>query len=354
MINHLGLVTSNLCTNKCTYCYRGPQPPFQMSLDIAKKAIDETLEQLETPPLRITFLGGEPMIMFPKLLQPLMDYYRNYPIEWTICSNGQIAREEWLSFLSEFDLRFALSLDGVQKAHDMNRITKTNKPTWQTVMDNLPLLFHYFPKMSIQATFNAQTIEYLYESYLFHETLGFEEWYYAPDIYTPWPDIALQCLAQQLDKLVKYYLTSPESPRFNLIDNYLSKEKEKRGNARFKAGEHNLLVDPTGWYKISRLSAAESTKEIDMDFLIPSIKEANIFFDKWGHDADQLYYANQDERICKNCPAKGLCTTPQTAANEHQKRLALIQPPIQCYQKRLLYLAVERYKHLNEREVFYD
>lgn len=354
MINHLGLVTSNLCTNKCVYCYRGPQLPYQMSLEIAIKAVKETLDQLEKPPLRITFLGGEPMIMYLKIIHPLMNYFKNEKIEWTICSNGQIAKEEWLDFLAQFKTTFALSLDGIQKAHDQNRVTRTGKPTWQIVMNNLPLLFKYFPDMSIQATFNEQTIEYLYESYLFHETLGFKEWYYAPDIYTPWSNIALQCLSQQLDKLVKYYLTSPESPRFNLIDNYLSEKKEKRGNARFKEGEHNVLVDPTGWYKISRLSAAESTERIDQDFYIPSIREANLFFEKWGKDADQRYYANQHINICQDCPAKDLCTTPHNAANDFQKELALIQSPIQCYQKRLLYLAIERYRHLNERNFYYD
>ena len=131
------------------------------------------------------------MVMFVKLLKPLLEHYENYNIKWIICSNGQIAVPEWLEFLSKHDIRFALSLDGIQEAHDFNRITKTGQPTWQKVMDNLPILFKYFPDMHIQATFSPETIPFLYESYLFHEKLGFKEWYYAPDIYTHWPHKSL-------------------------------------------------------------------------------------------------------------------------------------------------------------------
>lgn len=205
------------CNLKCKYCFV-TQSPHYMTLDIAKKAIDWAYKNLEfikqnnlnngIKENNLTFFGGEPMLCFDSIIKPLIEYIKEKKyntFNYSITTNGTLLNEERLKFLYDNKINILLSIDGNEITQNYNRPCKDKtKNSFDLVMKNIPILLDYFPYTTFRATIYENTCQYLFENYLFAQTIGFKKAFFIPDSRGKWKQKNIEILKEQLQKITLY------------------------------------------------------------------------------------------------------------------------------------------------------
>jgi uncharacterized protein len=129
--NRLGvwLHITNQCNLRCTYCYVW-KSQNKMSEETAKKSIKKIITDAQKHGFRkitIKFSGGECLLEFPLVLD-LVNLGRKFAkqakieIDFVVLTNGVLLTEEVAKKLKEANIRAAVSLDGLEKYNDLQRI----------------------------------------------------------------------------------------------------------------------------------------------------------------------------------------------------------------------------------------
>ena len=140
-------VTEN-CNFRCSYCVYGGEyknhrthSSKTMTWDVALPAIDEFLTHSGGAESRvISFYGGEPLLNLPLIRQCVSHVRRNYgdmEVKFSLTTNGLLMKDGVADFLATENFMIILSLDGPEEIHDRHRRTKTDKPTWKEITDNI-------------------------------------------------------------------------------------------------------------------------------------------------------------------------------------------------------------------------
>lgn len=148
------------CNLDCVYCcYSGKFEGHRshgnriMSLDIAKKAIRQLLDQEPARQGRypITFYGGEPLLEFD-LLRECVRFAkedaarRGKRVRFSITTNGTLLDDKVADFLVEHDFLILVSLDGCRETHDRYRVFPNGKGSFDLVERNLLRFRDKYPK----------------------------------------------------------------------------------------------------------------------------------------------------------------------------------------------------------------
>ena len=124
------LILTHRCNLNCSYCYEKYKSNRNMSIDDAKKYVEEQVHYVETSSqyewLVVELFGGEPLLRF-ELIRELLDWTRTQawtvPVMYMITTNGTLLNEEkqeW--FRRNRDLVvIGMSYDGSEKNQLMNR-----------------------------------------------------------------------------------------------------------------------------------------------------------------------------------------------------------------------------------------
>ena len=224
------------CNLACIYCFV-QQKPHYMPLDIAKQAVDFIvnnynikkergwLRTQETK--RITFFGGEPMLMFDQIIVPLIEYIENnYDInefKFDITTNGTLLSEERLIFMKKYNISILLSIDGDKETQDYNRPCKDcNSSSFNLVSKNIPFILKYFPDTVFRSTVYKDTIKNLFQNYLYAEEIGFKNYICIPDSRSQnWTEEDLENYKNEIFKIMMYYLSyyvNNELPKLNFYN----------------------------------------------------------------------------------------------------------------------------------------
>lgn len=127
-LRELTLNITNKCNLKCNYCFEHNKNGYQMSDDIAIKALDKCYNNYELhkdemkAPFMVNFFGGEPFLNF-SLMENLMKYARqkNYDIEFGVTTNLTILTDHMIDVIEEYELGMLISIDGIREIHNRNR-----------------------------------------------------------------------------------------------------------------------------------------------------------------------------------------------------------------------------------------
>lgn len=107
------LMTTYACQLRCVYC-RVDRGPRRMDLATARRGVDFLLAS-RADRLVLNFFGGEPLLAWD-LVRRAARYARERcggrPLRLNLTTNGLLLDDEKLEFLSGFDSRVHLSLDG--------------------------------------------------------------------------------------------------------------------------------------------------------------------------------------------------------------------------------------------------
>ncbi|MBA4384812.1 MAG: hypothetical protein C0410_08755 [Anaerolinea sp.] len=212
------------CNLRCRYCYEPNKSRDRyMSLATAQKVVIEYMEkENEFDGVQFDFFGGEPMLAFD-LIRELVDWFhtRSWRKEhlFFIGTNGTILTEKMKSWLVQNKdcVWLGISLDGNKIAHDLNRSN-----SYDLLMRNLPFFRENWPTQPAKMTISAETIPYVAESIIeleemeipFSANIVFEDIWGTPEQKVALLDI----YAQQLDRLVEYYVVHSDLVPARIVD----------------------------------------------------------------------------------------------------------------------------------------
>ena len=185
--NRILFVNSYVCNMNCPYCMHAQHKKnkhitsnMSFGIERSKNLFDLLIKESPYEKIQITFSGGEPLVFFNDYLIPMIKYIRqsktNKRIVIDLFTNGTLLNKENILFFKKYNVRIGVSYDGHcgQKYRDEH--------TQQRVENNLKLGATLAPEIfSIASTFDRNTFQYMYDSFLTCEQLGIKYWSFAVD-----------------------------------------------------------------------------------------------------------------------------------------------------------------------------
>lgn len=179
------------CQLICKYCYLvGKNTHERMPFETAKQSIDyllDTPEHSSEPAVVFEFIGGEPFLEID-LIDKICDYIKTQlfvknhhwfnAYRFSFSTNGiNYHTKKVQDFIKKnySHISIGITIDGTQKKHDLNRIYKNGKGSYDDVLKNIPLWLEQFPGAGTKVTISSADIPYVCESVLHLYSLGIEE-----------------------------------------------------------------------------------------------------------------------------------------------------------------------------------
>ena len=177
------------CQLACKYCYLvGKNTQERMGWEVAKQAVDYILSHETDFPeeaVEWDFIGGEPFLEID-LIDRICDYiktelfrrehhwFNHYHFGFT--TNGlNYNCDKIQKFIqkNKSHLHIAITIDGTEQKHDMNRIYKNSgRGSYQDVVKNIALWIEQFPHVGTKVTISSEDIPYIKESVLHLYSIG--------------------------------------------------------------------------------------------------------------------------------------------------------------------------------------
>jgi uncharacterized protein len=179
--------TGAICNLDCAYCFFldkevfYPGSKFRMSDDMLEQYIRQLIESHQTDQVSIAWQGGEPTLMgldFYRKAMAVAEKYRRTGMTFlhTMQTNGTLLTDEWAEFFKEHNFLIGLSIDGPRELHDIYRVDKGGKPTFDKVMRGLRLLQKHGVEYNLLTTVNRVNGDYPLEVYRFLRDEARTDW----------------------------------------------------------------------------------------------------------------------------------------------------------------------------------
>ncbi len=170
--------TGAACNLDCAYCFfldkevLYPGSKFRMSDSLLEQYIRQLIESHQADEVAIAWQGGEPTLMgldFFRRAMALAEKYRRPGMTFlhTIQTNGTLLDDDWAAFFKEHDFLIGISIDGPRELHDVYRVDKGGRPTFDKVMRGLRLLQKHGVEYNVLTTVNRVNADYPLEVYRF-------------------------------------------------------------------------------------------------------------------------------------------------------------------------------------------
>ncbi|MDQ7065085.1 MAG: anaerobic sulfatase-maturation protein [candidate division KSB1 bacterium] len=159
-----------ICNLDCKYCfylekeklYPG-QSNWVMADEVLEAFIRQKIESSRAPVELFAWQGGEPTLLgvdfFRRVVALQKKYTNGKKIENAFQTNGILLDDEWCEFLAENRFLVGLSIDGPAELHDLYRVNKGDRPTFEEVMRGL----EYLKKHGVE--FNTLTVVHRQSAY---------------------------------------------------------------------------------------------------------------------------------------------------------------------------------------------
>lgn len=151
------------CNLKCWYCYENHIANSMMSFETAEKIIKHIKLQFRTTNFKriyLSFFGGEPLLN-KKVIRVIIEKTKNFALENNIgmgisfTTNGTLFSDSFIDFLSEFNVKFQITLDGDKELHNKTRFYKTSyKGSYEHILQNLKKITDIIENASISLRIN--------------------------------------------------------------------------------------------------------------------------------------------------------------------------------------------------------
>lgn len=163
-LSQLKLNVSGGCNLACSYCYANygkynEEKTGKMTKTTVKDSINK-LTSIYKGIREISFFGGEPL-MNANIIEYTINYIENelglkQKIAYSVDTNGTINIKR--KFLEKLTVN--VSIDGLKNYHDKFRRTRDNKPTYDTIKNNLKDIKEKIPgfKYGIQCTYTPDML----------------------------------------------------------------------------------------------------------------------------------------------------------------------------------------------------
>lgn len=168
-LERLTLTVSNVCNLGCSYCYASGGSYYNanglmMTKETAFNAINKAVRSYSHIG-HINFFGGEPTLN-REIIEIVCEYvfflYKRgvlkYLPSFGITTNGFALSDKMLTVLNHYNFSVTLSLDGPREIHDLNRLTKSGKGSYNNIVKNIKKLLSNGIDIEFECTY---TIDHL-------------------------------------------------------------------------------------------------------------------------------------------------------------------------------------------------
>jgi len=177
-IHVLAKPTGAICNLNCSYCFflnkaqLYPGSDFRMSDEVLEHYLRQLIESHRTNRVTVAWQGGEPTLMgldFYRRALAFQDRFQRPGMifENTMQTNGTLLNDEWCKFFRQHGFLIGISIDGPRQLHDIYRVDKGGKPTFDRVMRGLRLLQKHGVEYNILTTLNRHNADHPLEVYRF-------------------------------------------------------------------------------------------------------------------------------------------------------------------------------------------
>lgn len=149
----LELAITDACNLGCSHCMHfknagienTASPTLNMSIDVAKNAIDEFVKEARKKQwnkIRVHFGNGEPLLNW-KTLSFCIEYcesIKDISFEYAMNSNLTLLTDKKVEFLAKYKVGIATSIDGLKESNDLIRVDQAGKGTFDKIIDRIHLL----------------------------------------------------------------------------------------------------------------------------------------------------------------------------------------------------------------------
>ncbi|WP_425447635.1 radical SAM protein [Dethiothermospora halolimnae] len=229
------LVTEN-CNLACKYCFEKHNKKV-MSKEVIHRGLEllcDGAKRQGRDSFHAMIFGGEPLL-HPHLVEEILKYglelQRRNNINFTasLITNATIMNDEIFRILLEYrdkvDLSTQLSVDGIKKVHDMYRVTKDGKGSFQLIEDNIEKFKQIYKNRSgmltVHGVVNKKALPYLFESYrYFKEEWGFNEIWFMPLHEDDWTIEDIDIYRKELNKIADYIIEDAKKGKMKTFKGY--------------------------------------------------------------------------------------------------------------------------------------
>ncbi|MDR1415800.1 MAG: radical SAM peptide maturase, CXXX-repeat target family [Prevotellaceae bacterium] len=188
---NITFIVTKDCQLACKYCYLvGKNTSERMSFEVARQAVDYLLDNPQLfgeQSVVFDFIGGEPFLEVD-LIDRICDYIKVQLFEkghrwfssyrFSFSTNGVNYHEEKVQRYIEKNYRhlsIGITIDGTPAKHNLNRVYKNGRGSYDDVARNIPLWLKQFPNGGTKVTISSPDIPYICESVLHLYSLGIKE-----------------------------------------------------------------------------------------------------------------------------------------------------------------------------------
>lgn len=158
-IDKITLQLTQDCNFRCKYCIYSEVKNFKqrahayktMTLETAKKAILFYRDHaVDSNLYNVGFYGGEPLLQLELLKEIVLFAEKELVgklLTFTVTTNASLLTESAAAFLDEHEVSVAVSLDGIKKNNDLNRVFQNGGGTSDIVLKNLKMIRDMYPNL---------------------------------------------------------------------------------------------------------------------------------------------------------------------------------------------------------------
>jgi uncharacterized protein len=143
-----------ICNLDCEYCFYlakemlYPGSRSRMAEDLLEEYTRQYIEAQHVPEVTFAWQGGEPTLMGVDFYRKAVDFQKKYRKPGTIIhnafqTNGTNLNDEWGQFFHNHNFLIGISLDGPRELHDVYRVDKGGRPTFDKVMAGVEILIKH-------------------------------------------------------------------------------------------------------------------------------------------------------------------------------------------------------------------
>jgi len=233
------LLLSEDCNLACKYCFElGKRNRKHMTEEVAVKAVDFLYQNAiedEGGSVGYTMFGGEPLLktnILNKVVEQSLKMRdkTNIPFAFTIITNGTIMTDEVYNSLRWYNknnipYNLQLSVDGIREYHDINRVTRSNRGSFDIIEGNVERFKEAvgsIKNINVHGALNKETLPGMYEGYkYFTEAWGIPATWFMPINGNFWDEKDVEIYEQQLTLIANDILRKMEETKnFIYLEDY--------------------------------------------------------------------------------------------------------------------------------------
>lgn len=333
-------VTNN-CNLQCQYCYEGKDKQRnKMSINTANKVLEFVKSKIDYEHSKddfdsIEFHGGEPLLNYEVIqymIKEIKTWKNQEKIYMSLTTNAILLTEDKISYLTNNLNELSISIDGTEKAHDINRKCIDGTGSFKYIINNVKNLINQGNKrcgLRARMTVTPNTAKYVYLSVKFLVSLGFDNVVPVIDNFSEWSEKDIEKVYLECIKVYDEIYLKRKDLLVGLIDNIAM-----RRESVCLAGEQTVHISPDG-------SLFPCAYVVNKDEFILGCVDTGIN----KNILNKIKKINTREiSNCSSCAWKHLCTANRCKLLNYAITGDYYKPAISTCMNEHLLLKIHKYK----------